>query len=148
MENGRRKVWSTGLFVGLTREYLDFVDQNGSVFFRPTKNLLEMAELIADCRIFIGNQSVGYALAEAMKVDSVLEAYPDFLDCMFSRENIIQVAGGRLDLEWITSRFPHPTMPIDNPNFLAPRAKKREPDCAGQVGVIFCRPGVPSESRV
>jgi hypothetical protein len=80
-------------FCGLTREYLDFVNRNGSVFFRPTKNLLEMAELIADCRIFIGNQSVGYALAEAMKVDSVLEAYPDFLDCMFSRENIIQVAG-------------------------------------------------------
>jgi hypothetical protein len=92
-------------FVGLTREYLDFVSQHGSVFFRPTKNLLEMAELIADCRIFIGNQSVGYALAEAMKVDSVLEAYPDFLDCMFSRENIIQVAGGRLDLDWITSRL-------------------------------------------
>ena len=92
-------------FVGLTREYLDFVNQNGSVFFRPTKNLLEMAELIADCRIFIGNQSVGYALAEAMKVDSVLEAYPDCLDCMFSRENIIQVAGGRLDLDWITSRL-------------------------------------------
>jgi hypothetical protein len=92
-------------FVGLTREYLDFVNRNGSVFFRPTKNLLEMAELIADCRIFIGNQSVGYALAEAMKVDSVLEAYPDFLDCMFSRENIIQVAGGRLDLDWITSRL-------------------------------------------
>ena len=92
-------------FVGLTREYLDFVYRNGSVFFRPTKNLLEMAELIADCRIFIGNQSVGYALAEAMKVDSVLEAYPDFLDCMFSRENIIQVAGGRLDLDWITSRL-------------------------------------------
>ena len=64
-----------------------------------------MAELIADCRIFIGNQSVGYALAEAMKVDSVLEAYPDFLDCMFSRENIIQVASGRLDLDWITSRL-------------------------------------------
>jgi hypothetical protein len=40
-----------------------------------------------------------------MKVDSVLEAYPDFLDCMFSRENIIQVASGRLDLDWITSRL-------------------------------------------
>ena len=35
-------------FVGLTREYLDFVSQHGSGFFRPTKNLLEMAELIAE----------------------------------------------------------------------------------------------------
>ena len=50
-----------------------------------------MASVIAGSRLFAGNQSVGYALAEAMKVDGLLEAYPGFLDCGFSRPNLRQV---------------------------------------------------------
>jgi hypothetical protein len=98
-------------FVGLAREYLDFVSQHGSVFLRPTRDLLELASVIAGSRLFAGNQSVGYALAEAMKVDSLLEAYPGFLDCGFSRPNLRQVADGNVPLAWIAGILdsaPHP----------------------------------------
>lgn len=53
----------------------------------------------------------GYALAEAMKVDSLLEAYPGFLDCGFSRPNLRQVADGNVPLAWmagILDSAPHP----------------------------------------
>jgi hypothetical protein len=52
-------------FVGLAREDLDFVSQHGSVFLRPTRDLLELASVIAGSRLFAGNQSVGHALAES-----------------------------------------------------------------------------------
>ena len=88
-------------FVGLAREYLDFVSQHGAVFLRPTRDLLELASVIAGSRLFAGNQSVGHALAEAMKVDSLLEPYPGFLDCGFSRPNLRKVADGNVPLAWI-----------------------------------------------
>ena len=98
-------------FVGLAREYLDFVSQHGSVFLRPTRDLLELASVIAGSRLFAENQSVGYALAEAMKVDSLLKAYPGCLDCGFSRPNLRQVADGNVPLAWIAGILdsaPHP----------------------------------------
>ena len=70
-----------------------------------------MASVIAGSRLFAGNQSVGYALAEAMKVDSLLEAYPAFLDCGFSRPNLRQVVDGNVPLAWnagILDSAPHP----------------------------------------
>jgi ADP-heptose:LPS heptosyltransferase len=83
-------------FVGLARESLDFVSQHGSVFLRPTRDLLELASVIAGSRLFAGNQSVGYALAEAMKVDSL---------------HLRQVADGNVPLAWIAGILdsaPHP----------------------------------------
>ena len=37
---------------------LDFVSQHGSVFLRPTRDLLELASVIAASRLFAGNQGV------------------------------------------------------------------------------------------
>jgi len=95
-------------FVGLAREDLDFVSQHGSVFLGPTRDLLEFASVIAGppalcreskCWLHVGGS------------DSLLEAYPGFLDCGFSRPNLRQVADGNVPLARIAGILdsaPHP----------------------------------------
>ncbi len=92
-------------FLGLSTEYSAFVEQYGSIWHRPTTDLLEMARLIASGGLFVGNQSVGYALAEAMKLPAVLEAYPPFLDCRFHREDVHEVLREPPDWNWLESQL-------------------------------------------
>ena len=42
------------------------------------RNFLEMARLIKSSKFFIGNQSIAYPMAEALKVPRLLEAEPLF----------------------------------------------------------------------
>ena len=66
------------LFVGLKEEY-DILKQNLSKMeFHDSKDFLELASIIKNARIFIGNLSFGYALAEAVKVPRLLESRPNF----------------------------------------------------------------------
>ena len=37
-----------------------------------------MAQIIKNCKVFIGNLSFGYTIAEALKVPRLLESNPDF----------------------------------------------------------------------
>ena len=46
--------------------------------FHDSKDFLELASIIKNARIFIGNLSFGYALAEAVKVPRLLESRPNF----------------------------------------------------------------------
>ena len=66
------------LFVGLKEEY-DILKQNLSKMeFHDSKDFLELASIIKNARIFIGNLSFGYALAEAVRVPRLLESRPNF----------------------------------------------------------------------
>tara|TARA_B100000780_G_C20672900_1_gene267785 strand:+ start:54 stop:314 length:261 start_codon:yes stop_codon:yes gene_type:complete len=47
------------------------------VFFKPSF-FLEMANIIKSSKFFIGNSSVAFPIAEALKVRKLLEACPDF----------------------------------------------------------------------
>ncbi|MCB0284688.1 MAG: hypothetical protein KDF60_19045 [Calditrichaeota bacterium] len=62
-------------FVGLKEEYEDMKKLVPSLKYRPVKDFLELAQVIAGCRFFIGNQSFPFALAEALKVKRALEVY-------------------------------------------------------------------------
>lgn len=62
-------------FVGLKDEYEDMKQQIPSLKYKAVSNFLELAEVIAGCRFFIGNQSFPFAVAEAIKVKRVLEVY-------------------------------------------------------------------------
>jgi hypothetical protein len=62
-------------FVGLKDEYEDMKQQIPSLKYKPVNHFLELAEVIAGCKFFIGNQSFPFALAEALKVKRVLEIY-------------------------------------------------------------------------
>lgn len=62
-------------FVGLEEEYIDMREQIPDMTFLKVTDFLELAELIAGSRLFIGNQSFPFAIAEALKVNRLLEVY-------------------------------------------------------------------------
>ena len=55
------------IFIGLYAEYLDIKRQIKNLKFYNCKNFLEMAEIINSCKLFIGNLSFGFTIAEALK---------------------------------------------------------------------------------
>lgn len=66
------------IFVGHESEYVAFKQaMNWDIPFHPTSNLLDMAKVIAGADQFIGNQSVGLALAIGLGVDFACEARSD-----------------------------------------------------------------------
>lgn len=75
------------IFVGLDNEYQSFKNMYG---FEPkrvnVKDALHMAQIINSCRLFIGNQSSAYAIAEQMKANRALEVFNQ-------SPNVISVGG-------------------------------------------------------
>ncbi len=61
------------LFVGTKEEHHTFCGKFGTVPYQPTRDLLEVAKLIAASAMFIGNQSACFAVAEGMKHRRLLE---------------------------------------------------------------------------
>jgi ADP-heptose:LPS heptosyltransferase len=45
------------------------------LIYRPVRDFLEMASVIAGAKLFIGNQSFPFSLAEALKANRLLEVY-------------------------------------------------------------------------
>ncbi len=62
-------------FVGLSEEYEDIKKIIPHIQYRPVSNFLEMAAIIAGSKLFIGNQSFPFAIAEALKVNRLLEVH-------------------------------------------------------------------------
>ena len=66
------------VFVGLKPEFENLKQQIKTMEFFDSKDFLELASIIKNSRLFIGNLSFGYALAEAIKVPRLLESFPNF----------------------------------------------------------------------
>ena len=62
-------------FVGVDAEYADMAVMVPGIRHIKVANFLELAQIIAGCKLFIGNQSFPFSLAEAMKVNRLLEVY-------------------------------------------------------------------------
>jgi hypothetical protein len=73
------------------------------VEFAATKNLLDVARLIAGSELFIGNQSSAGAVAEGLKHRSIQEVSLAIPDCIFKRPSVQHVWDGRVDLPAIGS---------------------------------------------
>jgi hypothetical protein len=79
-------------FVGIESEYQNFINEyKVDIPFFPTKDFLELAELISGCSLFIGNQSSPYAIAEGLKKDVIQVVCDECPNCIFPRENAIYV---------------------------------------------------------
>ena len=65
-------------FIGLKEEYNDLKKQIPNLQIYESKDFLEMAKIIKSSKFFIGNLSVCYPIAEALKVPRLLEACPEF----------------------------------------------------------------------
>lgn len=75
-------------FVGLREEWEIFVKECFPIEFLETEDLYTLACFLKSCDLFIGNQSSAYAIAEAMKIDSVLYVDRYCPNCLFERENV------------------------------------------------------------
>jgi len=64
------------VFVGLADEYEDFRSQVPQAEWVEVNDFHQLARIIAGSRLFIGNQSFPYSIAEGLKVPRVLELDP------------------------------------------------------------------------
>jgi len=82
--HSRWRMWNTilkahpdALFVGLREEYLHLSSTTQVKFeHAPTADLLELASIIAGCKLFIGNQSCPWWIAFALGVPTIQEVFP------------------------------------------------------------------------
>ncbi len=65
-------------FIGLKDEYLDLKKQIKKLKLYDCKDFLDMASIIKSSKYFIGNSSIAFPIAEALKVPRILEASPEF----------------------------------------------------------------------
>ena len=66
------------IFIGTKDEYEDLKQDVKNLEIYDCKDYLDMARVIKSCKFFIGNQSIAYPIAEALKVPRILEAEPNF----------------------------------------------------------------------
>lgn len=62
-------------FVGVEKEYKSMALHNPNIKHLIVKDFYELAVWIAGCKLFIGNQSMAFAIAEQLKVKRVLEQF-------------------------------------------------------------------------
>jgi hypothetical protein len=82
-----------GLFVGTATEHETFVQNTGcKINYRPVKDFLELAGLIAGADLFLGNQSMALSIAMGLGKSSVVELHKikpqQYSECYFPRDNI------------------------------------------------------------
>lgn len=100
------------LFVGTTSEHEAFTRAFGSVAHRPINTLKEMAQVIAGCELFIGNQSSPCAVAEGLKKPLIQEVSPEIPDCIYFRASAQHCDTGAVTLPAIGDR---PELHISSP---------------------------------
>jgi hypothetical protein len=66
------------LFVGLKSEYDNLKTVITNLEYFECKDFLELASIVKSSKVFIGNLSFGYALAESIKVKRLLESGANF----------------------------------------------------------------------
>ncbi len=72
------KKYKNLVFIGLKDEFEDLKKDVKNLIFYNCEDFLEMAQIIKASKFFIGNQSIAYPMAEAMKVPRILEGCPYF----------------------------------------------------------------------
>jgi len=76
------------VFVGTQFEWERFCFQRGNIPYLPTANALELARVIAGSKLFIGNQSLCYAIAEGLKQNTIQETSKAFPNCIWNRPGV------------------------------------------------------------
>jgi hypothetical protein len=61
------------VFIGIESEYNDMLPSIPKLQWKPVNDFLELAQVIGGCKLFIGNQSFPFSVAEALKVPRILE---------------------------------------------------------------------------
>lgn len=93
-------------FMGTVDEHKRFTEEFGRIEYIQTRDLLEMAQLIAGSEMFMGNQSVGLAIAEGLKHPRVAEICPWQPDVMIGGGQVYWSADGTLSLPPMCGKGP------------------------------------------
>ncbi len=67
------KSYKNVVFLGVENEFLEMRKNIPHLEWQKVNDFLEMAEIIAGSKLFIGNQSFPYSIAEGLKVPRILE---------------------------------------------------------------------------
>ena len=82
------------VFVGMEQEYQEFCNAFGRVAYHPTETLLDVAEAIAGCERFIGNQSSAHCIAAALGNPLLLEVSMTSPDVCFGGKDALYCYDG------------------------------------------------------
>lgn len=89
-------------FVGFKDEYDDFCRHFGDVPLVPANDFLELAQVIAGAKLFVGNQSSPLAVAHGLKQNTIMEIHNGSGDarehCVYQRMNCIIGWDHRIEL--------------------------------------------------
>jgi hypothetical protein len=94
------------IFLGTAEEHKRFTEEFGRIDYCPTRDLLEMAQLIVGSEMFMGNQSVGLAIAEGLKHPRVAEICPWQPDVLIGGGQVYWSADGMLSLPAMCGKGP------------------------------------------
>jgi len=75
------------MFIGLPEEHDAFQREFGTIEYRRTENILEVAELIAGSQMFVGNQSCPAWIAMGLAHPIIMEVWPEHPNSMVVRDN-------------------------------------------------------------
>lgn len=75
------------MFVGSNKEYEDFVKNFGYVKYKNTPTYKKLMQVIAGAKLFIGNQSFPYSIAESIKQNCIQETDTWVGNCQYTRHN-------------------------------------------------------------
>jgi hypothetical protein len=85
-------------FIGTTDEHADFCRTIGDIPFIATKNLLEVASVIAGSHLFVGNESCPAAIAEGLKHTMIVEVTSWMRSWVFNRPGRLNELNERVAL--------------------------------------------------
>lgn len=94
------------LFLGTPDEHKRFTEEFGYIEHVPTENLLQMAEIITGSSLFMGNQSVGLAIAEGLKHPRAVELCPWQPDVLIGGGEVYWSGDGSLKLPALAGKEP------------------------------------------
>jgi hypothetical protein len=82
------KNWPSSVFVGTIDEHKEFTQMTGlGIPYYSASGYMDLARVIRGSKVFIGNQSFPYSLAEAMKHPRVAEVFPPAPNCLPQSSN-------------------------------------------------------------
>ncbi|MGZ3872249.1 MAG: hypothetical protein ACXVJD_04995 [Mucilaginibacter sp.] len=95
------------VFVGVKSEYQEMQKSIPGLKWQEVNDFLDLANLIAGCKLFIGNQSFPYAVAEGLKVKRLLEVYYQVPNVMPEGANGFDFCFQK-HLEWLVAKLTNP----------------------------------------
>jgi len=95
------------VFLGVESEYEDMKQYLPNLKWQQVDDFLQMAQMIAGCKLFIGNQSFPYAIAEGLKVPRLLEVAFDVINVVPEGEHAHDFFFQE-HFEWLVEELSHP----------------------------------------